>query len=106
MKRREFITLLGGAAATSPWPRAARAQQPRTPIIGFLHGGSSEPRRKNVVAFRRGLAEVGYTDGRNVAIEYRSADDQPQLLPALAVDLVRFGVNVIAAAPNPAAALA
>jgi putative ABC transport system substrate-binding protein len=107
MRRRDFITLLGGAAAPSIlWPLAARAQQPATPVVGFLHSGSPATRRANVDAFLHGLAETGYAEGRNIAIEYRWADDQPERLPALAADLARSGVAVMVAMPNASAAFA
>jgi putative ABC transport system substrate-binding protein len=103
MNRRGFITLLGSAAA---WPFAARAQQPALPVIGYLNALGRNDRPYLVDAFRHGLGETGYAEGRNVAIEYRFAENQPDRLPALAADLVGRKPAVIAATGGPNAVLA
>jgi len=103
MKRREFITLLGGAAA---WPRLAAAQQPAArPVVGFMHGGSQQGLEDEIVAFEQGLRETGYVPGKNVTVEYRWAEGQYDRLPELAANLVRRQVAVIATG-TPVAALA
>ena len=95
LRRREFIAGLGGAAAA--WPRGARAQQRGMPVIGYLSALGQNDRPNLRDAFRRGLGEAGYVEGRNVAIEYRFAENQPDRLPALVADLVTRKVAIIAA---------
>jgi putative ABC transport system substrate-binding protein len=102
MKRREFMSLFGGAAA---WPLAARAQQPAMPVIGYLNSGSPESDTPRLSGLRRGLNESGYVEGRNFVIEYRWAGNQADRLPALAADLVQLRVAVIVS-PGPVATLA
>jgi putative ABC transport system substrate-binding protein len=104
LKRREFITLLGGSAAA--WPLAARARRPAMPVIGYLNEGAPEPGAYFLAEFRKGLGDAGYFEGRNVAIEYRWAYNQDERLPELATDLIRRGVSVIVTPGSGAAARA
>jgi ABC-type uncharacterized transport system substrate-binding protein len=102
MRRREFITLLGGVAAA--WPMAAKAQQAAMPVIGYLGSSSFERSAgRSLLNFKRGLAETGYVEDRNVTIEYRWADDQYERLPTLAIELVQRRVAVLVAAGSPTA---
>jgi putative ABC transport system substrate-binding protein len=104
VQRRELITLLGGAALA--WPQAARAQQPKVPVIGYLSGGSAAATAQILPVFRQSLAEAGYIEGRSVAIEYRFAEGQYDRLPAMAAELVRREVAMIVATGGTAPALA
>ena len=104
MRRREFIILFGGAAAS--WPLVARAQQSGMPVVGFISGGAAEADARFAAAFRKGLNETGYVDGQNVTVEYHWLEGRYDSVPALVADLVRRQVTVIATPATPAAALA
>jgi putative ABC transport system substrate-binding protein len=104
VKRRDFITLLGGAVAA--WPLAARAQQPSIPVVGWLGATTAEAAAIQVEAFRRGLSETGFVDGHSVKIEYRWAENRYAQLPALAADLVNRKVDALVASGGSVSALA
>jgi putative tryptophan/tyrosine transport system substrate-binding protein len=102
MRRREFLTLLGSAAAA--WPVAARAQQPALPVIGFLSSASADEQSENLAAFRQGLGQGGYVEGRNIAVEFRFAEHRSERLPTLAADLVRRASVIFAVGSEEAVA--
>src|SRR4029450_9920483 len=104
MRRREFLAVLGGAAAA--WPLVARAQQRAGPMVGWVNSGAPGGREHLLTAFRQGMSETGFVDGQNVAIEYRWAAGRYDRLPALAADLMRHGVAVIAATGGTVSSLA
>jgi putative tryptophan/tyrosine transport system substrate-binding protein len=104
MRRRDFLTLIGGGTVT--WPLAVRAQQPALPVVGFIQGGSADGSPRNVAAFRKGLNETGYVEGQNVTVEYHWLEGRFDRLPALTADLVQRRVAVIATPAGIAAALA
>src|ERR1700724_4109148 len=100
LRRRDFIPLFGGAVA---WPLAARAQQPKTPVVGFVFGGSASAHARSMIAFRKGLNENGYVEGQNVTVEYHWLENQYDRLPAVMADLVGRRVAVIATTGGGAA---
>src|SRR3954447_6799982 len=104
MRRRDFITLVGGG--TVAWPLVAHAQQAAMPVIGFLHSGAPEPNARRLAGFRKGLSDAGLVEGKNVAIEFRWAQGKDERLPELAADLIRQRVAVIATLSSTTAAVA